>query len=166
MTPELRSLLMRSNRLLGAQLVENNLIRIDDLEAANEKLLELISAGTARQRTLLGILAYDLKAVREEDILLHQCETEGIGVVDLRHYEVNEDVKKRIDPTFSWATWTVPFDQEEDLTFVASAYYLSPAVRKYWEERFDGRVLWFGTTLETVADFLEQLESAGIGQAS
>ncbi|MCC5023548.1 MAG: hypothetical protein J6386_12545 [Candidatus Synoicihabitans palmerolidicus] len=37
MKPLYRSLLMRANRLLGAQLVEHNLINIDDLEAANEK---------------------------------------------------------------------------------------------------------------------------------
>ena len=46
MDAKYRSLLMRSNRLLGVQLVEENLIKVDDLEAANEKLLDLISSGT------------------------------------------------------------------------------------------------------------------------
>lgn len=36
---EIRSLLMRANRLLGASLVEANLVTIDQLENANEKLL-------------------------------------------------------------------------------------------------------------------------------
>lgn len=153
-----RSLLMRANRLLGAQLVEHNLIKIDDLESANEKLLELINTGAARQRTVLGILAYDLKAVKEEDVLLHQRENEGIGLVDLRHYEASEDLKLTLEREACWVTWSVPFDVEEDLTFIATAYYLSPAVRKYWEDQYDGRVLWFGTTLDAIADFIEAME--------
>lgn len=158
MTPAHRSLLMRANRLLGAQLVEQNLIRIDDLEAANEKLLEMINSGPARQRTVLGILAYDLKALREEDLLLHQRETNGIGAVDLRHYELNDELRARLDLESCWVTWSVPFDVEEDMTFIASAYYLSPAVRKYWDEKYNGKVIWFGTTLEIIADFLETVD--------
>ncbi len=51
------------------------------------------------------------------------------------------------------------------MTFVATAYYLSPPVRKYWEELYDGRVLWFGTTLENIADLLEAHEGAAAGLA-
>jgi hypothetical protein len=165
MNPEYRSLLMRSNRLLGAQLVEQNLIKLDDLEAANEKLLDLISSGTARQRTVLGILAYDLNAVKEEEILLHQRDTEGTGMVDLEHYEVHEEIKAALNTDECWATWSIPFDQEEDMTFIATAYYLSPAVRKFWEERYEGRVLWYGTTLESIAEYLEKLEGADDAKA-
>ncbi len=157
MNPEFRSLLMRSNRLLGAQLVEQNLIKLDDLEAANEKLLDLIGSGTPRQRTVLGILAYDLNAVKEEEILLHQRDTDGVGLVDLEHYEMNEEIKASLVPEECWATWSIPFDVQEDMTFVASAYYLSPAVRKFWEERYEHRVLWYGTTLEGIAEYLEGL---------
>jgi hypothetical protein len=156
---------MRSNRLLGAQLVEHNLVNIDHLEQANEKLLELISTGAPRQRTVLGVLAYELNAVKEEDILIHQSDTDGTGVVDLRHYEMNEELKAKLDIASCWATWSVPFDVEEDVTFVATAYYLSPPVRKYWEELYDGRVLWFGTTLENIADLLEAHEGAAAGLA-
>ena len=161
---------MRSNRLLGAQLVEQNLIKLDDLEGANEKLLDLISSGSARQRTVLGILAYDLNAVKEEEILLHQRDTDGTGMVDLEHYEVNEEIKATLNLDECWATWSVPFDVEEDLTFIATAYYLSPAVRKFWEERYDGRVLWYGTMLEGIAEYLEKLQggadAAGEGTAA
>ena len=149
---------MRANRLLGAQLVEHNLIRIDDLESANEKLLEIINTGSPRQRTVLGILAYELKAVKEEDVLTHLRDTEGIGLVDLRHYEANEDLKLTLEREACWVTWSVPFDVEEDMTFIATAYYLCPAVRKYWEDKYDGRVLWYGTTLEGIADFVEAME--------
>ncbi|MBT5903996.1 MAG: hypothetical protein HOH58_18015 [Opitutaceae bacterium] len=121
MDAKYRSLLMRSNRLLGAQLVEQNLIKVDDLEAANEKLLDLISSGTARQRTVLGILAYDLNVVSEEQILLHQRDADATGVIDLRHYEINEKIKADLDLDECWATWSIPFDAEEDLTFIATA---------------------------------------------
>lgn len=166
MEAKYRSLLMRSNRLLGAQLVEQNLIKVDELEAANEMLLDLISGGTARQRTVLGILAYDLNVVKEENILLHQRDTDATGVVDLRHYEINDKIKASLNLDECWATWSIPFDVEEDMTFVASAYCLSPAVKKFWEERYDGKVLWYGTTLEIIADYLESLASEAAPEVS
>ena len=38
-TAEYRPLLMRANRLLGSALIEHNLVKFEDLEAANERLL-------------------------------------------------------------------------------------------------------------------------------
>jgi len=50
MSPENRALLMRANRLMGASLVEANLVKIEDLlEKANEKLFEIIAAQNVRQ---------------------------------------------------------------------------------------------------------------------
>ena len=49
MTPEYKSLLMRCNRLLGTALVEQNLVKLEDLEKANERLLEVIGAKQTRQ---------------------------------------------------------------------------------------------------------------------
>lgn len=155
MSLEHRPLLMRANRLLGAQLVEHNLVKIDDLEAANERLLEVVNEGSPRQCSLLGILAFELKVVREEDVLMHLAETEALGLVDLRHYDINEELKKTVDPAACWASWSVPFDKEEDVTFIATAYYLSPAARTYWEKQYPGPILWYGTTLESIADLLE-----------
>jgi len=157
MSPENRSLLMRANRLLGAGLVEHNLVKIEDLEKANERLLEIIASNQPRQATVLGVLAYELKVIREEDILQHLVETEGLGLVDLRGYEPPDDTKKGLDMEACWATRSVPFDQEEDFTFIATAYYLSPAVRAYWEKKFEGPILWFGTTLEAIAEHLDRL---------
>jgi hypothetical protein len=148
---------MRANRLLGAGLVEHNLVKIEDLERANERLLEIIASNQPRQATVLGVLAYELKVIREEDVLQHLVESEGLGLVDLRGYEPPEETKKGLDMDACWATWSVPFDQEEDFTFIASAYYLSPAVRTYWEKRFEGPILWFGTTLEGIAEHLDRL---------
>jgi hypothetical protein len=158
MSTEHRSLLMNANRRLGAALVDHNLVKIEDLETANERLLEIVATNQPRQSTVLGILAFEMKVVREDDVLTHLVETESIGLVDLREYEVSEDLKKTMDRGAAWATWSVPFDQEEDFTFIATAYYLSAAVRNYWEKQFAGPVLWFGTTLEGIADFLERID--------
>jgi hypothetical protein len=157
MLPEHRQLLMRANRLLGAGLVEANLVKIEDLEKANERLLEIMAVEQPRQSTVLGILAYQMKVLREEDLLQHVVDNEGTGLVDLRGYDVPEEVKRGTDLATCWATWSVPFDHEEDFHFIATAYYLSPAVRSFWEKQFTGPILWFGSTLEVIADYLEKL---------
>ncbi len=157
MSKEHRPLMMRANRLLGAQLVEHNLVKIEDLEAANEKLIEAVSSDQLRRVTVLGILAYDMKVLKEDDVLHHIVESEGVGLVDLRDYEVPEETRKQLDVAACWATWSVPFDREEEFTFIATAYYLSPAVRAHWEKVLGGHILWFGATLEAIADYLEAL---------
>ena len=157
---------MRANRMLGAQLVERNLVKIEDLENANEKLIDIVASGQPRQSTILGILAYDMKVLKEDDVLHHIVESEGVGLVDLRDYDIPEDLKKIIDVGACWATWSVPFDKEEEFWFVASAYYLSPAVRMHWEKHLGGPILWFGTTLEAVADYLEKQVAAEAAHAS
>lgn len=155
MSKEFRTLIMRANRLLGAQLVEHNLVKIEDLELANEKFIEVVSGDALRQTTILGILAYDMKVVKEDDVLHHIVESEGLGLVDLRDYDVPDESKKNLDVDACWATWSVPFDHEEEFFFVATAYYLSPAVRSFWEKELGGPILWFGTTLEGIAEYLE-----------
>jgi len=157
---------MRANRLLGAQLVEHNLVKIEDLENANEKLIEIVAGNEPRQSTILGILAYDMKVLNEDDVLHHIVESEGVGLVDLRDYEVPDDLKKNIDMGACWATWSVPFDKEEEFWFVATAYYLSPAVRLHWEKHLGGPILWFGTTLEAIADYLEKHAAADAAHAA
>lgn len=160
MSKEHRPLMMRANRLLGVALVEHNLVKIEDLEAANEKLIELASTDQPRQSTILGILAYDTRVVKEEDVLHHVMESDGLGLIDLQGYDVPEEVKKATDVGMCWATWSVPFDKEEDIWFVATAYYLSPAVRAHWEKQLGGPILWYGTTLEMIAEHLERLSGA------
>lgn len=158
MSLEIRSILMRANRLLGASLVEANLVSMESLDAANEKLLEIIATGDPRQSTLLGILAYDMKVIKEDDILQHCADEHATGMIDLSNYDCNEELRKTIDPDICWATWTIPFDKEEDFTFVATAYYMSPAVRTYWEKALGGKILWYGTTMDEISEFLEKVQ--------
>jgi hypothetical protein len=156
-TTEYRPLLMRANRLLGSALIEHNLVKFEDLEAANERLLEVAASGQVRQSSVLAILVYEMKVMREEDLLHHVVDDHGVGVVDLRGYEVPDEVKKDIDLDACWATWSVPFDREEDFHFVATAYYLSPAVRSHWEKKLGGQIIWQATTMDIIADFLDRL---------
>jgi len=166
MANEHRSLMMRANRLLGANLVEMNLIKIQDLDDANDRLLEITANESARQSTVLGILAYEMKVLREEDVLHHLVEDNGVGLVDLRNYEGSEELKKKLDVGACWATWTVPFDHDEGFYFLATAYYMSPAVRTFWEKQLDAPILWYGATLEMLGDYLEKLEAKSSSTAA
>lgn len=159
MSPEYRPLAMRANRRLGATLVERNLVKIEHLDAANERLLQLMEQEQPRQTTVLGILAYEMKAVREEDVLEHLVDGDGMGLIDLRCYDINEETKKSLDLGACWATWSIPFDYEDGCAFIATAYYLSPAVRDYWAGKHGGSVVWYATTLDCIADTLEAFEA-------
>jgi hypothetical protein len=111
-----------------------------------------------RQCSVLNILVYEKKVLREEDLLHLVVDEHGVGMVDLRGYDVPEEVKKGIDLDACWATWSVPFDREEDFHFVATAYYLSPAVRTFWEKSLGGQIIWQATTLDIIADFLDRIQ--------
>jgi hypothetical protein len=150
---------MRANRQLGTALVEYNLVKLEDLEAANERLLEHVAAGEMRQASLLSVLVYEKKVLKEDEVLHHVVDDHALGVVDLRGYEVPEDIRKDLDPAECWATWSVPFDREEDFHFIATAYYLSTAVRSYWEKRLKGPIVWTATSMENIGDFLEKLQA-------
>ncbi|HVZ63065.1 MAG TPA: hypothetical protein VG936_00645 [Lacunisphaera sp.] len=156
---------MRSNRLLGSALIEHNLVKFEDLEAANERLLEIAATGDMRRSSVLSVLVYEKKVLREEDLLHHVVDDQGLGVVDLRGYDVPEEVKRDIEIEACWATWSVPFDKEEDFHFVATAYYLSPAARSYWEKKLGGQIIWQATTMDIIADFLDRLQAERVEAA-
>jgi hypothetical protein len=166
MANEHRSLMMRANRLLGANLVEMNLIRVEDLDAANDRLLDVVASDSTRQSTVLGILSYEMKVVKEDDVLHHLVEDHGVGLVDLRNYEGSDELKKKLDVGACWATWTVPFDHDEGFYFLATAYYMSPPVRAFWEKQLDGPIIWYGASLEMIGDYLEKLQATPGGGTS
>lgn len=155
---EFRPLMMRSNRLLGASLVEHSLIKIETLEQANERLLELMASAEDVPVSLLQVLVVEKKALTEQQILNYLSEEMGLGVIDLTNYDQPDEVRKRLEPDACWATWSVPFDLEEGVNFIASAFYLSPAVRSYWENELDGPIQWFATTTENISEFLTKLK--------
>lgn len=156
----LKPLIMRANRLLGASLVERGLVSIDALDAANERLLELLSNSTGELRvSLLSILINEKRSLSENDLIGHLVEEESLGLIDVRNFDVSEDLLKKLDRSECWATWTVPFDSVEDTHYLATAYYMSPAVRAYWEEKSPGKTVWFAAPLESISEFLESLEA-------
>jgi hypothetical protein len=163
---EFRPIIMRSNRLLGAALVEKNLITVEQLETANERLLQALEKGSDREACLLAILMHDVHALSQDDLLEHLVEELSLGLIDLREIELNDDVKTHLNTGMCWATWTVPFDKDDDIHFVATAYSLSPAVKQFWEKHFSGPVIWFGTTLDSIHDCLEKLETERAGVAA
>lgn len=150
---------MRANRLLGSALIEHSLVKFENLEAANERLLELSAKGDYRQASILAILVNEKKVLKEEDVIHLAQEEQGVGAIDLRHYDVPEDIRNTLDLPMCWATWTVPYDREEDFHFVATAYYFSQAVRAYWEKKLKGSVIWQATSMEIIADFLDRQQS-------
>ena len=163
---EFRSIIMRANRLLGANLVENNLVRIEDLEKANERLFQIIEEGTDQDASLLKILVDELQVLTEENILSFLVDERGIGIIDLEDIEMGDDLRVDIKTDQCWATWTVPFDREEDFHYVATCFYMSDAVRQYWEKELGGSIVWFATTMKSLTQMLEWVENERISLAS
>ncbi|MFT3831354.1 MAG: hypothetical protein QM691_16790 [Opitutaceae bacterium] len=152
-----RPLMMRANRALGSSLVDHNLITIEALDAANERLLELTADEKNEKVSLLHILVYEKQSLTEEQLLAYEVEEMGLGMVDLSNYDQPYDLRKKLDTDACTATWTVPFDVEEGTHFIATAYYLSPAVRSFWERQLETPILWFVTSMENINDFLRKL---------
>ncbi|MDQ8202113.1 hypothetical protein [Pelagicoccus sp. SDUM812003] len=151
---------MRSNRLLGASLVERGLVSIEDLDSANERFLELLSNATGELRlSLLSILMNEKQTLTENRLIEFLIEEEGLGVIDVRNMEVPEELESAVERSECWATWTVPFDSVEDTRYLATAYYLSPAVRSFWEDKITGKIIWYAAPLHSITEYLEALEA-------
>jgi len=158
MSSDHRPLMMRTNRALGSSLVDHNLITIEALDVANERLLELTADEKNDNVSLLQILINEKQSLTEEQLLAYQVEEMGLGMVDLSNHDQPYDLRKKLDEDACTATWTVPFDFEEGIHFLATAYYLSPAVRSYWERQLETPILWFVTSMENISDFLRKLK--------
>jgi hypothetical protein len=152
-----RSLLLRSNRVLGASLVEHNLVNIEHLEAANERLFEILKAGVTQQASLLHILRGEMGSLSETDLIDFVVREFGLGLIDLSCYQIPEECRDLIDPDLTWATWAVPFDREEGFYFVATGYYLSLAVREFWEDKLDKPIIWYATGMDGMAEVVERI---------
>ena len=159
---EFRSIIMRANRLLGANLVENNLVRIEDLEKANERLFQILEDGTDQDASLLKILVDELQVLTEESVLSFLVDERGVGIIDLEDIEMGDDLRVDIKLDVCWATWTVPFDREEDFHYVATCFYMSDAVRQFWEKELGGSIVWFATTMKSLTHMLEWVENESL----
>jgi len=153
-----RALILRSNRFLGSALVDKGLVSSGDLEEANGKFMEAIQAADLKRASILSTLLFDLKKLEESKLLDHLVEGEKLGLIDLNHIELQSLRPMKVDLPLCWASSTVPFDHVEGTYMLASCYYMSAPVVKYWEEALDGRVLWYGTSMSSLSRALERIE--------
>lgn len=160
-----RPLLLRGNRFLGSALVEKGLITVDVLDHANQRLLEVLQGENWKQASLLHVLLYDLRALKEEDLINHLVDEYSLPLVDLRGYHLEKSVVPPVDLSLCWTTWTLPFDQIEGVWFVATAYYLSQPVVKHWNHLLGESVIWYGASVTSINESLERLEAAGLDKA-
>jgi hypothetical protein len=158
MSENLRPIIMRSNRLLGAALVERNLVTVEQLNQATERFLQILDTAGETDVSLLSVLVNEVKAVTEEALLEYLVDELSLGLIDVRELDLSDDLKTHLQIGQCWATWSVPFDKDEDVHYVASAYCLSPAVRQYWEKQLGSPVIWFGASHESISGFLEKLQ--------
>lgn len=146
---------MRANRRMGASLVDYNLVDVSELEAANERLLEVVKEGIGRRTSILGLLSAEMNAVDERELIRRQVEEFNLAPIALGGAEREETLFRDHEPDQLWATWTVPFDSQDNFTFLATAYYLSSYVREYWEELLGGPVLWFVASMNDISELIE-----------
>lgn len=153
---EHRSLILKVNRLLGAQLVQRDLIGLDDLDAANEVFLEKLRSDELHEASILKILIYETQTLSEDNLIAHQIDELGLGSCRLSSYFLNEDVLKEIRPDICRITWTLPFDYKAGFWFLGTAYFLSSAVVEYWEKQLRAPIIWY---LATTADIAQVIDS-------
>lgn len=153
-----RALILRSNRFLGSSLVDKGLVSTADLESANEKFMESIQANDLKSASILTSLVFELKALDEGQLLSHTVEENDIGMVDLKHVEVPSMSAFDVDPTLCWATSTIPFDKMGDTYLLATCYYLSAPVQKCWKEALGADIIWYATSVSSIAYGLERLD--------
>ncbi|MGZ0656313.1 hypothetical protein ACWPKO_08315 [Coraliomargarita sp. W4R53] len=153
-----RALILRSNRFLGSALVDKGLVSSGDLEEANGKFMEAIQSSDLKRASILSTLLFDLKKLEEAKLLDYLVEEERLGMIDLNFVELMSLRPMNVDLSLCWASSTVPFDHVEGTYMVASCYYMSAPVIKYWEEILDGRVIWYGTSMSSLSRALERIE--------
>ena len=154
-----RALILRSNRFLGSSLVSAGLISSGDLEAANEKFMESIQdPELLRNASILTLLLYDLKVLDEAQLLQHSVDEYGVGLVDLNYIELRSLRPMNIDVSLCWATSTIPFDQVDGTYMLASCYYMSAPVIKYWEEQLGRKVIWYASSMASINRALERID--------
>lgn len=154
-----QSLLIKANRMFGARLVENNIIDLEDLENANTHFLDKLRSGNLNEASILKLLVYELKSLNEDDLINYQIEKLGLGYCDLDNYKINEDIISTINIEDCRSTWSLPIDSIAGFWFVSSAYYLSIAVRKFWEESLNGDIIWYVSDFPRLNAKIESLEN-------
>lgn len=130
----------------------------DDLESANEKFMEAIQSSELKRASILSTLLFDSNALEEQALLEYLVDEEGLGLIDLTHMDLRSLRPYNVDASLCWATSTIPFDKIENTYMVATCYWLSAPVVKHWEDLLEGRIIWYGTSTNSMTRALEQIE--------
>jgi len=154
-----RPLILRSNRSLASMLLEKKLVSQEQLDAANEKLVEHIQNGELRRANLLHVLLFEMQVLSEDLYIDAVVEKYGLGLMDLHGCQFRKLADLKIEPMACWATWTLPFDTVEDFYFLATACYPSQPIIKFWQEKYNGaNLIWYATGVRSLHAALERLE--------
>lgn len=157
-----RPLFLRANRALGTALVEHKLVTNDQLEIANAKLLELLKNGEFKQASLLNILLIGQSGspgLQENAMVQYQLDTHELGLINLTSYNLERSVEPNIDLPACWATRTLPYERQEEFVYMATNFYLSEAVRKFWKDYYkDSQLVWSIASSANLTEALERLE--------
>jgi hypothetical protein len=153
-----QALLLKANRLLGVGLVRQGLVTDDALEEANGIFLEALHGEQATRPSLLRVLLHETRALDEAQLLAHLVDDHGLGICQLSRYELEPYAAYRTTGLGPCRiTASLPFDHVEGFTFIATAYYLSPPVRQFWENTVDGPVIWYGAAFQDIHEAIEEL---------
>ena len=150
----LQPLILRANRFLGATLVDIEMISFSDLEQASEFLLERLQTKDLSKASLISILQ-ELKVLDENALIRYQVDEHKLGVFDAS--SVPPVDQPEIKPEVCWATWTVPYDFQEGMWFMASAYYMSKPAREFWEKRLSAPIEWCVSESRQIAQAIGKL---------
>jgi len=163
---EHRALILRSNRFLGSSLVDKGLVTTVDLESANERFMQSIQSSDLKSASILTPLVFELEALDEAKLLDQIVEENELGLVDLRHIQMQSLKEWDVDLSLCWATSTVPFDKMGDTYLLATCYYMSAPVVKSWQDKLGGNILWYATSMSSLSNGLEQLETIEAEEAA
>ena len=154
-----KPLFLRANRALGMAFVEHKLVTAEQLDAANARLLEFIKNGEYKLASLLSILLNTNDSLKEDALIQYQMDTHELGIINLTSYNLERSLDPRLDLAACYATRTLPYERQEEFVFLATNFYLSEAVRKFWRERYANLALiWSVTTAVNMAESLERAE--------
>lgn len=148
--------------------MDKELITSAHLEAANVRFMEMIqSPETIKNASILSTLLFDLKAFEEGALIDLIVEESRIGLIDLSQIQLPSLRPMEVELDACMATKTLPFDHFEGTYLLATCYYLSNPVIKFWEDLLDGEIIWYATSLgamvraiETVHDLHEAEDHA------
>jgi len=154
-----RPLIVRSNRTLGTLLLEKKLITSDQLDAANEKLLEHLEKGDLRRASILHVLMYDMQVLNEDAYIEAVIEKYSLALMDLQSCQFKKVADLALDYTACWATWTIPFDVVDDFYLIGTVLYPAPPVVKFWQDKYAGKnIIWYALTMRSFQSAMERIE--------